>query len=237
MLLILSLLLVMSSATAIMSTTAPGPPCLLGVHLALIAPCIFHDVLCLGYALRKNPAFTRSLSVQESLMLNNHDRPWVHMCVFFLQVGYMDLFLTLKLEPIVIHVVAAGVTILQYWKHLLRVGVCRLGSTSLSALVTGRMLLVCVEAMYPRLMLMTSAVVSASASFTLMFFRMETLMCLLYCPLLRWLGELYRFWWWYRHQCWGGREVCHLWNIICHLLFLWSHHRWSSHFQLVETAL
>ena len=68
-----------------------------------------------------------------------------------------------------IHVVATGVKILQYWERLLFVGLCRFGATFLAALVTGRMMVVCVGDMYPRLRLLIAAVVATAASFFAIF--------------------------------------------------------------------
>ena len=82
----------------------------------------------------------------------------------------VDLRLSLTLEPIVIHVVAVGLKILQRWVILLFVGVCRFGTTALAAVATGQMLVVCVGSLSSRLILLVSAVVSAAASFLLPFF-------------------------------------------------------------------
>ena len=82
----------------------------------------------------------------------------------------VDLRLSLTLEPIVIHVVAVGLKMLQRWGILLFVGVCRFGTTALAAVATGQMLVVCVGSLSSRLILLVSAVVSAAASFLLPFF-------------------------------------------------------------------
>ena len=191
----------------------------------------------LGYAFVKYPSFTFSRSVWESLILSDHACTWTHMFFIHLRVGDMALFLPLTLGTIVIHVVAAGVTLLYLWERLMYIGVFSIGATLLAALVTGRMLVVCVGDMSPILLMMIAAVISAAASFSLPFVRIVTLMCLISRPLLGWLGGLYRLWWWYWHRGWGGREICLFCHIIRHLLFLLSHHWWSSHLKLGETAL
>ena len=67
------------------------------------------------YALGKDLAFNFSRYLWESIILNNSARTLAHMCFIPLHVGDMALFLTLTLEPIVIHVVTTGVTIIQRW--------------------------------------------------------------------------------------------------------------------------
>ena len=170
LLLVLSMMLVLSSSTAIKSVDTPTFIYFLVVPLTLVAPRLVHYILRLGYALSKDPAFNRSCSVRESLMIINHACTLAHMCFIPLQVGVVDLFLPLKLKPIVIHVVSIGVTIIQRWDCLLCVGVCRFGATSLAALTTIPLLLGCVGDLSPRLLLLIAVVVSNSASFALTFF-------------------------------------------------------------------
>ena len=62
--LVLYLLLVLYSATDILSTAARVSPCFLGVPLALVVPLNVHDVLCLGDTFGKDLAFTRSGSIR-----------------------------------------------------------------------------------------------------------------------------------------------------------------------------
>ena len=91
--------------------------------------------------------------------------------------------------------------------------VCRFGTTLLAALVTGRILVVCVGDLSPILRLLIAAVVADAAYLLLPFVRLVTLMCWLSCPLLRWLEELYILWWLYwhcggnLHSYWGGHEL------------------------------
>ena len=170
LMLVLSLLLVLYSATNIKSAFAPALIYLLGVPLALIVEQLVHYILSLGYDLVKDPAFTRYCSVRESLMLSNYAHTLAHLCFTPLHVGYVALFLPLTLENTVIHVVNAGVKTTQRWEHLLRIGVCRFGTTLLSTLATGRLLVLYVGALPPRFLLLIAMVVAEAAYFVLPFF-------------------------------------------------------------------
>ena len=87
-------------------------------------------------------------------MLINHARTLAHICFIPPHVGDVALLLLLTLEPIVIHIVTAGVTIIQSWDRLLCVEVCRFVAILLDTLSTSRVLVVCVGDLPPRLLLL-----------------------------------------------------------------------------------